>query len=176
MIFYTSDLHFGHENIIKSCGRPFSSADEMDEALIAAWNARVTRADTVYILGDLIYKAERPPEYYLKRLKGKKCLIVGNHDSFWLDNVNYEDYFEDVSPLKVINSGAGIATLCHFPMLDFEGRWHIHGHIHNNTVRPYWPVLRSMPAALNAGADINNFVPVTFEELVENNTSFKASH
>ena len=50
MIYFTADTHFGHENVIRFCDRPFSSANEMDEAMIANWNARVRGNDTVYIL------------------------------------------------------------------------------------------------------------------------------
>ena len=54
MIFFTSDLHLGHENCIRLCNRPFSSIEEMDETLMENWNHKVTGTDTVYILGDLI--------------------------------------------------------------------------------------------------------------------------
>ena len=37
----------------------------------------------------------------------------------------------------------------------------------------YWPLLAARENVLNAGADINSFVPVTFDELVENNRNFK---
>ena len=52
-IFFTSDLHFGHKNIIRFDNRPFSTVEEMDEALIRNWNAKVSDEDTVYVLGDI---------------------------------------------------------------------------------------------------------------------------
>lgn len=55
MIYFTADTHFGHENVIRFCDRPFSSANEMDEAMIANWNARVKGDDTVYVLGDMFF-------------------------------------------------------------------------------------------------------------------------
>ena len=45
MIFFTSDLHLGHENCIRLCNRPFSSIEEMDETLIENWNHKVTASD-----------------------------------------------------------------------------------------------------------------------------------
>lgn len=78
MNYYTSDLHLGHENIISICKRPFATVEEMDEILITNWNSVVKAEDTVFILGDLIYKNARAPEYYLDRLKGKKVLILGS--------------------------------------------------------------------------------------------------
>ena len=70
MIYFTADTHFGHENVIRFCDRPFSSANEMDEAMIANWNARVMGNDTVYILGDMFFRSTNA-ETSLQRLKGK---------------------------------------------------------------------------------------------------------
>ena len=77
MIYFTADTHFGHYNVIRFCDRPFASAEEMDEAMIQNWNDRVTGNDTVYILGDMFFRSTNA-EGILKRLKGKKRLIVGN--------------------------------------------------------------------------------------------------
>lgn len=176
MIYYTSDLHFGHENIIKMCNRPFESIDEMDEALIKNWNTTVHNNDTVYIMGDLFFKAEKPLAAYLSRLKGKKHLILGNHDKTWVGDRELHAYFEEITRLTVINTGAGLATLCHFPMMDFEGRYLVHGHIHANTDQEYWDLLKSSDRTLNAGVDVNGYRPVSFEELLANNEAFKAEH
>ena len=56
MNYFTSDLHLGHRNIIRLCNRPFATIEEMDETLIRNWNAKVTNGDTVYILGDLLFR------------------------------------------------------------------------------------------------------------------------
>lgn len=56
MVYFTADTHFGHENIIKFCDRPFASVEEMDETLIANWNGRVRANDTVFILGDMFFR------------------------------------------------------------------------------------------------------------------------
>ena len=176
MFYYVSDLHFGHKNIREMCKRPFSSIEEMDEQLVENWNKRVKKNDRVYILGDLIYKSTTPPEAYLERLKGEKVLILGNHDKWWVDKVDLTKYFSSVMRLDVINTGKGKATLCHFPMMDFEGRYLIHGHIHANTDMDYWSVLKNSDRTLNAGVDVNGFQPVTFVELLENNLRFKKEH
>jgi calcineurin-like phosphoesterase family protein len=80
-ILFTSDTHFGHDNIIKHCARPFASAAAMDAALIANWNAAVAPDDTVWHLGDFSYKAAHAPADYLRQLNGHKHLLWGNHDS-----------------------------------------------------------------------------------------------
>ena len=71
MIYFTADTHFGHENVIRFCGRPYTTAAEMDEALIENWNSRVKGNDTVFILGDLFFRSDNAEEI-LRCLKGKK--------------------------------------------------------------------------------------------------------
>lgn len=66
MILYTSDLHFGHANVIGFDHRPFADRDEMDHVLIELWNGRVQPDDTIYIVGDLCYRSGRTPEWYLR--------------------------------------------------------------------------------------------------------------
>lgn len=83
MVYFTADLHLGHENIIHHCSRPFRTVEEMDRALIDAWNKRVGPEDTVYILGDLMFSC-KDPAGYLRQLAGKKHLILGNHDAVWM--------------------------------------------------------------------------------------------
>lgn len=75
----TSDLHFGHANVIKYCNRPFLDVNEMNEILIKNWNEVVSLEDTIYVLGDFAMAA-RYVEQVLPRLNGKKILILGNHD------------------------------------------------------------------------------------------------
>lgn len=55
MIYFTSDLHFNHENIIKYCNRPFKNIDDMDNYLINYWNKIIRTKDIVYILGDFAF-------------------------------------------------------------------------------------------------------------------------
>lgn len=69
----------------------------MDAELIERWNRKVHRNDTVYIVGDFIFRCRRPPEEYFDLLKGKKHLILGNHDKYWLKKVEVEKHLESVS-------------------------------------------------------------------------------
>ena len=81
--FFTSDLHFGHENVIEFDGRPWNTVEEMNEGLIKRWNNKVERGDIVYVLGDLIWKTmTNDAAYLIKRLNGQIILIKGNHDRF----------------------------------------------------------------------------------------------
>lgn len=79
--FFISDTHFGHENIIRYCNRPFSSAAEMNDVMVEKWNAVVKPNDVVYHLGDVYFKMhDQVILSLLRSLNGKKRLVVGNHD------------------------------------------------------------------------------------------------
>ena len=179
MVFFTSDLHLGHRNIIRLCNRPFGSIEEMDEIFIENWNRKVTsNNDTVFVLGDLMFRNEKPPEEYLRQLKGKKHLIIGNHDRSWIKKCDLSLWFESVNNLLYTTDGKHQLTLCHYPMMSWPHmmRYYMaHGHIHGNTDADYWPLIRNNPLMLNAGVDINNFEPVTFDEMAANNEAHKAA-
>ena len=178
MVFFTSDQHFGHFNIIRLCSRPFGTVEEMDEALLSKWNAKVKADDIVYILGDLFFRAAKI-EPILKALNGRKHLIVGNHDHTWMKGVATSDYFASVEILKEVEIDGRVLTLCHYPMLSYpQARrgYMVYGHIHNNTDHPFWPLMAKTPTMLNASVDINHWKPVTLGELVKNNEEFKKNH
>ena len=79
-VFFTSDLHFGHKNIIRFDNRPFFSVEEMDKTLIENWNRKVSEDDTVYILGDISWYNDEKTTEIFAGLNGHKILIKGNHD------------------------------------------------------------------------------------------------
>ena len=182
MNYFISDLHLGHKNAVALNFRPFESWEEMDETLINNWNNRVKSDDVVYILGDLVWQS-CDPEKYLQQLSGRKILITGNHDEKWLNRGDYSNYFELVTPYLETKIDGLTVTLCHYPMVEWKASrkigskklgYHIHGHIHNGW-KDFYRGLFLAPHALNAGADILNFTPATFEELVKFNESHKLS-
>lgn len=147
-IFFTSDLHFGHANIIKYCNRPFANAQEMNEQLIANWNAIVPVNGLVYELGDLFLCDVKDALNILRRLNGTIFHINGNHDRTIQDlkHINGEpvankvawlkDYFElKVSDVDV-DRGRQKIVLFHYPIASWNsgghGSWHLHGHCHSN--------------------------------------------
>ena len=77
-VFFTSDLHANHANIIKFCDRPWKTKEEMTEALIENWNSVVGPDDIVFNLGDFMWSSSWNP--ILERLNGKIYLIWGNHE------------------------------------------------------------------------------------------------
>ena len=135
MNYYIGDLHFGHKNIIDFEQRPFASVEEMDISLIQAWNKKVKEEDSVYIVGDFAYKNARPEEWYLRQLKGKKYLIIGNHDGRLLKNEAAMSYFEKVDKMMHVMDDKDHISICHFPIAEWngyhKGSWHIYAHVHN---------------------------------------------
>ena len=172
MNYYISDLHFGHKNVLKHDSRPFDSIEQMNKVLIAKWNAKVQDKDDVWIIGDFCYRSDQDPSVYLKQLKGRKHLIVGNHDKVTLNSASALKLFESVDSIRRISDGAEEVVLCHFPLADWEakhrGSYHVYGHIHNN-VGDVYEFMKKQGRALNAGCMINDYEPVTLDELIENN-------
>ena len=79
MIYFTSDLHLGHDQEFIWGARGFNSVAEMNEKIITRWNSRITKDDDVYVLGDLVMGGVENVEL-LKQLNGKIHIIYGNHD------------------------------------------------------------------------------------------------
>ncbi len=169
MIFYTADLHFHYKPFLPD--RPFASVEEMDEAMIRLWNETVTDEDTVYVVGDVGYNGGYVPGDALGRLRGRKHLIRGNHDTGFENAPKLFDYFETVTDFNEIDDGETHILLCHYPILYRKRGYMIHGHLHQAR-GPEYDILRQMPRMLNAGVDVNFYRPVTLAQLVENNRAF----
>ena len=79
-IWFTSDNHFWHKNVIRLCQRPFGSLHEMHEHMIQEWNKRVKSNEKIYVLGDFSFANTNMTKPYMDRLNGHKILVSGNHD------------------------------------------------------------------------------------------------
>ncbi len=138
-VFFTSDLHFGHENVLRFDNRPFSSVEEMDAELVRRWNTKVGKGDLVYVLGDLIWKSRNGDAHNLiKSLNGQIILIKGNHDRF-LHNAQakaalagIKDYDDICVTLE--DGSVRRCILSHYFIPFYNGHRyqaiHLHGHSH----------------------------------------------
>ena len=169
-LFFTSDTHFGHRNIIKYCQRPFSCIEEMDDALIANWNRVVGKDDIIFHLGDFAMGGSAEWSRLLQKLNGKIYLILGNHDlktigaGFWR--------LEGVAMQMLINVKGQIIYLNHYPFLCYGGAyrntWQLYGHVHTGPANRGLdaPRLKMMlPTQYDVGVDNNNYIPVSFEQV-----------
>lgn len=177
MNFYIADTHFGHGNIIRLCSRPFRSVEDMNETIIQNWNRKVNDSDTVYIVGDFAFKGLDDAVKILKRLKGNKILITGNHDNRNLKNPNFRSCFNEIRELMDIVDNGVRVVLCHYPLIEwngyFRGSYLVYGHIHNNIKNNAYKCMALEGHALNAGVDITDFEPCTLNELKEKNKVFE---
>ena len=175
--WFSSDLHFGHRNIIEYCGRPFADTDEMNHALIARWNEVVAPGDEVWVLGDVALGRIADTLPLVGALHGTKHLVSGNHDRCWPGNgpkaTEWEARYLDAGFTSLHH---GTATLevggrrvlaCHFPYQgdshDYDrhpearpiddGSWLLHGHVHER-----W---RQRGRMINVGADAWDCRPVS---------------
>lgn len=80
-VYYSADFHFFHDNVIRYCNRPFADVHEMNEELVARWNAVVGPEDEAWILGDVALRRDRLEP--VSRMNGIKVLVAGNHDDCW---------------------------------------------------------------------------------------------
>lgn len=173
MNYYIADTHFGHENIIRLCDRPFNSVDEMDIIMTNNWNKRVKPTDDVYIVGDFSYRSNKAIEY-LNSLNGRKHLIIGNHDKKNLKNKKFKDEFVEIKEIITVNDNGINIVLCHYPMAEWDGMyrgsWHFFGHIHNNDNNAQ-RIMKTIPHAINVGVECINYIPKTAIELMKGETN-----
>ena len=141
-IWFTSDTHFCHKNIIKYEDRPFKDIEEMNSELIRRWNEVVQPDDTVYHLGDvLLGPAER---FYplVSALNGRKILIRGNHDGKSKDWY-LEHGFDEVYPSLFLFASGYRILLTHTPApapgMDYD--LHFYGHVHSKGHRGDYPTV-----------------------------------
>jgi calcineurin-like phosphoesterase family protein len=179
-IFFISDHHFGHHNIISHAKRPFNDTEEMNETMIRHWNERVKPRDTVFHLGDLTLNSDAST--YLEQLQGKIYILAleWHHDKAWLKKQRNKPPLRSKSGLEVtllpplvllkvnafkVGKFSLPVTLSHYPLAEWEashyGGWHLHGHSHGNYRDP------KDRACVDVGVDQANFYPFSLLELRE---------
>lgn len=171
-VFFTSDSHFHHANIIKYCNRPFTSKEEMDKAMIDNWNSVVGENDIVFHGGDFCFGDKKSWAYLCDALNGKKYLANGNHDKSIT-----QDKFVDVQHMfnilivgddEIVSDGQRL-TICHYPMLSWyqshRGSWQMYGHVHGGFSNK--DDARTTPNQLDVGVDVHDFTPISYEKVKE---------
>jgi calcineurin-like phosphoesterase family protein len=137
----TSDLHFGHTNIMKFCpesrARFKNDLAYMNEAMVQEWNELIAPEDLVYILGDVAFMSGSEAGRTVARLNGTKILIEGNHDRKTLNDATFRKCFKEVHQyLRIVYNGT-VVCMFHYPIAEWDqmhrGSVHLHGHLHGNT-------------------------------------------
>jgi calcineurin-like phosphoesterase family protein len=171
-IWFTSDTHFCHENIVRYSGRPFKDAAEMNEELIRRWNETVPEDGTVFHLGDFCLGSSKEWNDIMYRLNGRIYLILGNHD-FRNIKQAFMKRFEFVTQQMTIRVGGQTIILNHNPFLSYGGSyrdtWQLFGHVHSGPLSKTGldlPRLKMLfPLQYDVGVDNNGFRPISFAEI-----------
>ena len=169
-IFFCSDHHFHHKNILTfkdSEGvslRVFDDVDHMNEHMVYCHNRVVKPNDKVYFLGDVTMSRNAKGLEILGRMNGEKVLIKGNHDL--CSPQQYLQYFKDIRGSHQFDG----MILTHIPIHpESLGRWglNVHGHLHNNVVKFN---LAQIPdhRYFNVSMERINFTPISLEEVKKN--------
>lgn len=162
-IFFTSDLHFGHANIIRLAGRPFTSVEEMDAYMIKKWNEVVGQEDVVFVLGDFAYKGNHSALHYLDQLKGYKVLVVGNHDSTGPELVAWDAVYNGYKEIRLKKKNF---VLSHYPITSWNGAFKdtvlLYGHVHASGKD--WEKVE-LPNAHNVNVEFHNYTPINIKDI-----------
>jgi len=172
MIYFTSDLHFCHDRAFMFEPRGFTNIDDHDKTIIENWNKTITDEDEVYVLGDLMLNDNEKGMSYLRQLKGKLHIILGNHDTprraalyATLPNV-----VEVVHAAQIIYKGK-IFYLSHYPTITSAGEaqkdpgkivYSLFGHTHQQT-----NFYNDSYFIYHVGLDSHNNYPVSIEQVIE---------
>ena len=169
-LWFTSDTHWGHHNIIRYCNRPFESADEMDQKLIENWNELIGENDIVFHLGDFAFKGSNSIKHYRDQLNGRISLLRGNHDAKQFGQLTPHfdgvyDYLEIDVEDKDANQGWQRITLCHYSLRvwnrSHHDSWSLYGHSHGT--------LPDDPNSLSfdVGVDCHDYKPISYNRVKE---------
>jgi calcineurin-like phosphoesterase family protein len=166
-IWFTSDNHFGHANIIKFCHRPFDDVDEMNAEMIKRWNEKVAPEDLVYHLGDFALMPTQKLRQLIAQLNGKIHLIVGNHEKAALGCTDCFEWVKDTYELKVEDKDAKgsqrLIVLLHYAMRvwnkSHNGSWHLYGHSHGSLPDD----ISSL--SFDVSVDCHDFYPISYQEV-----------
>lgn len=180
MLFFTSDQHWGHENIIKFCDRPFSDVTYMREWMVTRWNETVGPEDTVMVLGDWAIGNREETLTVGHRLNGHKLLIKGNHDDMskkYNEQTYLDSGFDAVGGMdgidRVLHLGPYNIRVNHFPYVGDsregdrfsehrppdDGKWLLHGHVHTEWLQ--------RDRMINVGVDAWGGIPVSEDTIMQ---------
>lgn len=174
MIYFTSDTHFFHDNIIKFSNRPYKSLADMHDQLINNWNSTVTHRDEVYVVGDFMWLkggfSEDERRSLIFKLNGGIHIIPGDHDlpDDQMKRITNHSVITHNSVHIVRNKTYGDVVCCHWPLRNWpSSHWnmpHVFGHVHNNNKKD---PLHIYGRSFNVGVDVWGYKPVSIKQIME---------
>ena len=179
-LFFTSDLHFGHRNVIKFCNRPWQHEKEMNSGLIDNWNSVVGNNDIVFVLGDTFwFNDSQSIKRVISKLNGKDIYVLpGNHDDFssWyrIDDPRIHLCSDTVVLWLKFEGRKKIFEIWmnHYPLMTWPhregGSIQLFGHIHSQEGK-YDGVDQDLPLHKNqidVGCDRWGWKPISIEDIM----------
>lgn len=177
-IFFTSDLHFGHSNVINFDNRPFDDVDTMNDTIIKNWNDKIPKDGIVFFMGDFSFKSLKQTQKIFEQLNGQIHWINGNHDRWKvISKIEGIKSIQNMLDLKVLDSdvvdtrfnGRQSITLCHYPILVWDkhhhGAWHLHGHCHQNLVDTEFGNKYYQRKVIDVGTNGHNYTPLSYKDI-----------
>jgi calcineurin-like phosphoesterase family protein len=178
-VYFTSDFHWFHKNVIRFDNRPFASVDEMHIAIENGWNEVVGPDDIVIYLGDLSFARREEKEAvneFLERLNGTIHFVLGNHDKY--DEIKKNTRFKSVSDYLEVRithlvNGVSVETLfccMHYPIYTWNKSHHgsimAHGHCHGNLHHGEDVSFYDNRKVIDVGCMLHDYKPLGFEEII----------
>ena len=175
-VFFTSDSHYYHGNIIKFCDRPFKDVEEMNYKLIENWNKKVPHDGLVFHLGDFAWGGYDNWKNIRSQLNGEIVLIKGNHDIKNMSAKAEEELFKFSTQQMLIEIEGRKIYLNHYPFLCYAGVYRdpnglvyqAYGHIHsgpNKKGEDIPRLIHCFPTQYDVGVDNNDYTPISWYEL-----------
>lgn len=174
-IFFCSDLHENHANVIKYDGRPFKDVSHMNAELVRRWNNKVGVDDIVFYLGDLSFRKDiEQIKTFVNQLNGKIHFIMGNHDDDRIiSKLNRFESISDYVQLSVLDKDNPRKyqdiMLFHYAILSWDkahhGSFHLHGHSHGSLMKNSEYNWYYKKKVLDVGCNMHDYAPISYQEL-----------
>lgn len=179
-VFFTSDFHLFHNNVLRFDNRPFADVHEMHKVIEERWNEVVTEDDIVIYLGDLSFARKEDKAYVegmMHGLNGEIHFIMGNHDK-WEDIKKFtmfksqQDYLEvRITHMVDGKSVENLFCCMHYPIFSWNkahhGSYHVHGHTHGNLHHGEDVNYYNNRRVIDAGCMLHEYKPISYLDVIE---------
>lgn len=172
-LYFISDTHFSHKNIIPYSNRPFSSIQEMDEKFISNWNELVKSTDIIWHLGDFGFLPLKDLKILFRRLNGNKNLLIGNHDKSIIQNQSillnegFINSLQHYKELKGFLLDKKMIVLNHYAQRVWNkshyGSYMLYGHSHGS-LPPYG---LSVDVGVDCKEITSEYRPIHLDEIIK---------
>lgn len=179
-VYFTTDFHLFHQNVIKFDSRPFPNLEEMHDDIEKKWNETVTMNDIVIYIGDLSF-ARREDKILvnkmMNRLNGTIHFVLGNHDKY--DEIkkmprfaSVQDYLE-VRITRLVDSIREETLFCvmHYPIYSWNKKHHgsymVHGHCHGNLHHGEEASFYDNRRVIDVGCMLHDYRPISYTDVIQ---------